>query len=239
MYNKLPGNDIDIQKQEQKANLGKMVEQLKVLLPDILNKSLPKEIISSGIILRICPSHFDQYNAYVPALQGQVSYYATCKTIQMILTSVVLSPKIKLHIQSIRVTTENDVQTIYPGSTKITVRWTTCPENCRHLFKDSNGFFSTSHARLGSHKWTKLDPNDLIHSQDSSSLTKTFTTLGQLTSTLIGLTKEHKKLERIICGIFIFELNDQNDKIRVHTIEDIDIIEKTQLENVENGLRIC
>lgn len=229
----------DRRNQERKANLGHMIEELKVLVPNILHKSLPKPIISKNIVLRICPTHFNEYNAYIPALKGQMSYYATCKAIQMVLTSVVLSPKVRLHIQSIRVTCENDPQTIYPNSTKIHIRWTTCSENCSHLSIDDSEFHSTSNARLGSHKWKKLDSQPFIQNEKNSNISKTMTTISQLTLALKGLTKESKKLERIISGIFIFELNSMNDEIIVHTIEDIDIIERTELLEINDGLRIC
>lgn len=228
----------DRRQQDRKANLGRMIEDLKILVPNILNKSLPKSIIANDIVLHICPTHFDEYNAYIPALKGQVSYYATCKTIQMILTSVVLNPKVRLHIQSIRASCDNDPQTIYPDSTKIFIRWTTCSENCPHLSIDTREFHSTSEARLGSHKWTKLDSERFVQKENSNTISKTMTTLGQLTSALKGLSKENKKLERVISGIFIFELNPMNDEIIVHTIEDIDIVEKSEFQ-IDDGLRIC
>ncbi|CUM66816.1 uncharacterized protein PRCAT00004500001 [Priceomyces carsonii] len=243
-------NGPDKKEQERKANLGSMVDELRVLIPNILNKSLPKSIISSGILLRIVPTHLEELNGYLPNIKGHVSYYATCKTLQLILTSVVLSPKVKLHIQKIKVSKDSDYKCIYPESTKIEVRWTTCLEGCAHLSQEDGkhksedtSYHSTSDAKLGSHSWSKVDPVKALKHNKSNNVTTTLpsltSTISHWTSGLIGLTKENKKLERIISGIFIFELNDDNNKIIVHTIEDVDVIEKTEAEDVDGELRIC
>lgn len=251
---KSPNNnshDINKIEQERKANLGAMVEEIKILVPNLLNKSLPKPVLSSNILLRICPTHFDEFNSFLPNLKGHVSYYATWKTIQLVLTSIVLSPKVKLHVQSVRVSHGTDVQAVYPDSTKIIVRWTTCSEGCDHLSPDQtkhaddlSNYHSTSDAKLGSHKWSKLDTLRFVKDyKDPSGISKALpsiaTTISQISTALVGLTKEGNKLERVISGIFIFELNQDNDKIVVHTIEDVELVERSETEDVDSGLRVC
>lgn len=242
--------------QERKANLGKILELLKELVPNILVKALPKEIISKDIMLRICPTHFEELNAYIPVLKGHVSYYATSKALQLILTSVVLNPKVKLHIQSVRVCPPSDeahqeFYGVYPNSAKIIIKWSSCPEGCSHLSisepdeeeeKIAN-HLSTSDAKLGTHSWSKVDTNKLFNSGKKAkgagkgpSITAT---LEHLVNSLIGLTREGGKLERTISGIFIFELNENNDKIIVHTIENIEVIEKRDPQNANSQLRVC
>lgn len=254
----LSSEDLKRNREEQlkKANLGSMTDELRVLIPNILNKSLPKAIVSNNVHLRICPTHFQEFNAYFPTLKGHVSYYTTCKTLQFILTSIILNPKVKLHIQSIKTNFNKgdlfpDMQSVHSNSTKIYVRWNTCLEGCYHLSpNETNGneegddisnYFSTSDAKLGSHKWSKLDAKKLVNNSKSStkSSQSVTTTLSHLTKGLIGLTKEHNKLERVISGIFMFELNEDNDKILVHTIEDVNVIEKTETEDVNGQLRVC
>lgn len=255
--------DTDPEEQQRKANLGSMIETLKDLIPNILTKSLPKSIISKDIYLRVCPTHTQELNMYVPVLKGHVPYYTTCKTLQFILTSIILNPKVKLHIQSIKASTKNgdqnlEPQALFPDTTKIHVRWVTCSEGCSHLSakdegsgidKGSSGsqnYLSTSDAKLGSHSWSQIDTRKLLHNPNSdtkgpnvSSSGSISSTVANLTSGLIGLTKESRKLERIISGIFIFELNPQNDSILVHTIEDVNIIEKTETQDVDGELRVC
>lgn len=242
-----PSHDINKKEQEKKANLGAMVDEVKLLVPHLLKQSLPKPVLSSNVLLRICPSHFDEFNSYLPNIKGHVSYYATWKTIQLVLTSIVLSPKVKLHILSLRVVHGSDPQAVYPDSTKIIVRWATCSEGCDHLLpgqSDATNYHSTSDAKLGSHKWSKLDTLRFVKDyKDPQGISKTLpsiaTTLSQISTALVGLTKEGKKLERVISGIFIFELSEDNDKIVVHTIEDVDLIERTETEDADSELRVC
>lgn len=243
------------EKQNKKANLGKLIEELKILLPNVLQKSLPKDIISKEILLRICPTYFEEFNAYLPALKGHVSYYTTLKTLQVVLTSVVLNPNVRLHLQNIKVLNPNEstreFQCVDPNSTKIYIRWTTCGEGCHHLHEqDSNTnddnprkYQSTSDARLGSHSWLEVDTSKFTqlanHKSDGGkSLPSLGKTITHLTTGLIGLVKEKNRLERVISGIFIFELNDDNSEIVVHTLENIDIIEKSDPQEL-TGLRIC
>lgn len=247
----------DSNEQSKKANLGSMIDEIKLIVPNIVNKSVPKEIVSSEVLLRICPTHFAEFNAYLPNIKGHVSYYTTCKTLQLILTSLVLNPKVKLHIQSIRTSkgtsssNENkpDYQCVFPDSTKIYVRWSTCAEGCFHLSTGesdrTDDFHSTSDAKLGSHSWSKLDTSKFFNSTDSvqtpesKTLPLIKTTISDVTTSLIGLTKEDRKLERVISGLFIFELNEDNSKIIVHTVEDVDVVERTEFEDLDDKLRVC
>lgn len=221
--------EIDKKELERKINVNKVVDQLREYVPDILETSLPKSIISKDIYLRICPSQFDEN--YLPKLNGLVTYYTTCKAIQLFLTSVMLSPKVKLHIQSIRVSHGPDPQCMFNDTTKIFLRWSTCPDGCSHL--DAQG---TSQAHLGTHKWSEEDTKKIFDNHKSLS-----TLVSKLPGTIMGLTKEPKKLERVISGLFIFELNEDNSKILVHTIENMEIIERFEPETQPNvnALRVC
>lgn len=252
--------DPDHNEQLKKANLGSMIEDLKEIVPNIVNKSISKDLISSEVLLRICPTHFAEFNAYLPNIKGHVSYYTTCKTLQLILTSIVVNPKVKLHIQSIRSSKgtgsfnddKPDYRCVFPDSTKIFLRWSTCAEGCFHLstgdIDRKDDFHSTSDAKLGSHSWSKLDASKFFNSTDSVPPTlvegsKTIpsikTTISEVTTSLIGLTKEERKFERVISGLFIFELNEDNSKIIVHTVEDVDVVERTEFENLDDKLRVC
>lgn len=226
---KFSDNSFNPQNQEKIVNLGKMTDQLQELIPNILNKSLPKSIISSDIMLRFIPTHVNE--SYLPSIKGHVSYYASLKAIQILTTAFILNPQVKLHIQSIKVIEEDsniDILCVYRKSTKIHVRWTTCNEGCYHL----NDSKSTSDAKLGSHTWSKVDTSR-VNFDDSFSLRN----LSKLSLGLVGLNKNQKQLERVVSGIFIFELNPENDKIIVHTIDDVNIIEN---ESEEVGdLKVC
>ncbi|RCK57634.1 hypothetical protein Cantr_06963 [Candida viswanathii] len=224
---------------QRKINLTHLVDALKAHVPDILETSLPKSIIARDIYLRICPSQVDE--TYVPKLSGQVTYYATCKAIQLFLTSVILSPKVKLHVQSVRVVegsgaagggggggggggpTGVDPQCMFEGTTKVYVRWSTCVHGCEHL--EEHG---TSEAHLGSHKWSEEDTKKIFDNQKGKSVSS-------IVSRLPGM------IMGVLSGLFIFELDEDNSKVLVHTIENMEIIERFEPKEQEdvNALRVC
>lgn len=215
------GDGSDPENQQKKANLGSMVEQLQELVPGMLTTSLPRTLLAPDIILRICPTHLGDVHPVFLNIKGHVSYYTVCKALQFALTSLVLHPKVELHIESIKVNPEEQVQGLYPNTTKIYIRFSTCSEGCHHLDQGKkNRFHSTSDAKLGSHSWS-MESSKLPKIGQSASITSIISQLAT------AFTKDEKDLERVISGIFIFELNDKNDQIIVHTIEDVNIVEKT------------
>lgn len=241
----------ELEEHQRILNLGSMTDRLKTLVPMLLQKSLPKALILPDVLLRICPTHFEQINSYLPNIKGHVSYYATCKATQLFLTSLVLNPRAHLHIELIRTSNFPDPNCVYTRSSKIFIRWSTCPEGCSHLsntntLSDSASLvddvsesdsFSTTNAKLGSHRWSSIDAVQVL-----ADLKRNWTIPGSISDLgkgIVGLKKDDSKLERIILGIFIFELNDQNDQVVVHTIDNLNIIERRTEENVGNKLRIC
>ena len=60
--------------------------------------------------------------------------------------------------------------------------------------------------------------------------------LADLGKGIVGLRKENERLERVISGIFIFELNESNDQILVHTVEDMDVVDRPY---EERELGVC
>lgn len=238
----LAGPDYNKDDQQKKTNLGNMMDQLKVAVPKILQESLPAELLLANVLLRICPSHFDGMNSYLPNIKGHVSYYATCKALRLFLTSLVLNPNTQLHIHLIRTSRFPEPNCVYGHSTKVYIRWTTCPEGCWHLSgspklvaeRDTYSGSSTANATLGSHRWSSIDAGKLLDKLDLNwSLTGALANLGK---GIVGLRKEEQLLERIISGIFIFELNEANDEILVHTIEDMDVVERPE---EERELGVC
>lgn len=244
---------------EQIANLGSMIDELKIAMPLLLSESLSPSLLSNDILLRMCPTLFDEFNYYLPKIKGHTSYFATFKTIQWILSSFVLNPRVMIHIHSIRTSSEPDPQAVYPNSTKIYVRWKTCSADCHHLSKHKpepggtgsnpssiQSFHSTSDAKLGTHRWSQhagpnifLFDNAAASGKSSSSFHAIPQTVLYLTKALAGLKRDDRKIERVISGIFIFELNLSHTEIVAHTIENIDWLERGDSESVTGGLRVC
>lgn len=219
-------NGVDPEEQRKLSNLGETIDDIRNFVPSMLQKLIPKDKLLPNIMLRICPSHLERVESYLPNIKGHVSYYATCKALQLFLTSFVLNPLVKLHVESIRTSKFPEPNCLYAHTTKVYVRWTTCPEGCMHLVGDN----STAQAKLGSHLWLGIDPEKVVKEH------KSWTTLvADLTKAITG-KKDGLRFERMILGIFIFELSEDNSQILVHTIEDMNIVERK--EEVSK-LRVC
>lgn len=190
--------------QQRRANLGKMVEQLRERVPQLLHELIPKLMVSQEVVLKIHP-----HGNHLPKFSGHVPYYATCKALQLVMMLVVLNSHAEIHIQSMKVTNDDSPTTECPGSTKICVRWSSCPPRCFHLAGEA-----TLAAKLGAFTWKDVDMTRNVG-------------LGALR----GLAS-HANVERVLCGIFVFELNRDCDQIVVHSIEDVDTIEEEEVQVV-------
>lgn len=130
-------------------------------------------------------------------------------------------------------------------TTKVKIKWRTCYSGCDHL-QDTQ----TTDAKWGSYSldhfdWTKFlkSPNPL----QTLSLLEAKKTIEGIAKTLDPLksinqdangsssTADNKKnVGRILTGIFIFELDAENEHIMVFTIDNMEILESKQT-NFVNG----
>lgn len=195
---------------DKKANLGEMVEILKHRTPRLLRDSFPEEIILPNIILRVLPSRHSQLRALIPKIDTRKKYFAAVSTIQTIVTSTVLSSSAKLHILSLRVTTDPDYLCVSRDANKIHIRWTTADS-----FQPEE----------------KHEPRKMLDFSDFSAASPT--------KVLMGFAKDSNAPERVLLGIFVFELNEDNNVIVAHTIEDVELIERKEPEGVDPKLRVC
>ncbi|KAG7811163.1 hypothetical protein KL921_002791 [Ogataea angusta] len=206
----------------RKANLGTIIQMLQLKVPHLLQHNLPQEFLSQDIVLRLLPAQ----RPHIPVIRGVLLYNTTFKTLQLLVTSFFLNPEAKLHITHMNIkearqslsntdlvnlSINNNLldfeesPELSPYTTKITIKWRTCLNGCLHLHDNK-----TADARLGAYN---LDTNSLLH----------------LKLPLQNLTKlNDNSIERVLTGIFVFELTDKNDKIAVHTIDDCEIIENEQ-----------
>lgn len=220
----------------RKANLGTMIQMLQLRVPEMLQHLIPEAYVSKSIVLRVLPHLLTG----IPPLKGYLLYSTTLKAFQMALTSFYLDPKTKMHISSIKVDEPtsslssdelvnlsiNDTivehakasqksQVVSHYTTKVIVKWRTCLRNCPHLKEHGKPVEKSN--------FDKLDFSKLLPS-------------GKLPSTLI-YEMEKKVLpeflrrgskdsgEKVITGVFVFELTAQNDRIAVLTIDNCDILE--------------
>lgn len=239
---------IDKKYLERKANLGTMVQMLQIKVPNLLTKIIPCEFMSKDIIMRILPNKFPQ----IPTIKGPVLYTSTLKAIQKLVLLFYLNPESKIHITNLKIieptnsmssaelinlsidenvienghVDENravegspkQAQDVSKYTTKIKIKWRTCYSGCAHL-QDKD----TTDAKLGSYSldhfdWTKLlkSPNPL---QTLEGLAKNFDPTAS-NDTSVG---------RVLTGVFIFELDANNEKISVFTIDNMEILESKEI----------
>lgn len=152
---------------------------------------------------------------------------------------------------------------LFPWTYKIIVKWSTCSESCDHLVNDSgsvsnsnsqtaqdyNSKFGTANAKLGKYavsnkicnekEYEKLNfsnLNDTLNGLFVRKLNYLNKSLSPSQSSLFDNNGNNGDFERVISGIFIFELGLNNDRILVHSVEDIEIIDRKCHEEDLNNL---
>lgn len=160
-------NDREFIENEQKkaANLGSMIEYLKLIIPESLNTVPDQSKLDENIQLRV-----SQTITTVPIIKGKLSYLTSLKATQLIFKNFVLNSNTKFHILKNEVNYSNKFGILGNGITKIIIHWKTCDENCIDL-KDVSVEFKN----------------------------------------------------KVLFGIYVFELNEMNDKILVHNVENVEI----------------
>ncbi|SMN18667.1 similar to Saccharomyces cerevisiae YGR053C Putative protein of unknown function [Maudiozyma saulgeensis] len=227
------------------ANLGKITDYLiKDGVPNLLVENYNDKYISDSVKLRLFPSL-----GYIPIISGRTKFNGSMNALRLILSTFILGHDIKhLHIHSIKNSTSEDspnTHAYYKNSQKIIVKWSTCsPEEKCHHIKDRNTGIQAHHRIRDENNSTKeynhkhvldyiLQPsNDKLN---SANIEKEYKNI---------LFKKHNSegepISRVLQGLFIFELSDDNSEIEVHTIEDIELIDyKKKMKEHTPHFAIC
>lgn len=203
----------------RKVNLGSMVEFIRDYVPVALTQLPDHDRLSDDITLRVAPT----VHPNVPMIKGHMSYVTSLKATQLIFTTFLLHPQTQLHITDLEVDEEGKthIYGLIPGSTKIIVKWTTCPGGCHHI----KGATPATEA----HQPVQAKSDGDARRFD----------IGGVLGTLFGSSKplssgETSKEIRVIFGIFVFELNHNCDKILVHNLENLDMLDKEDYNQLGN-----
>ena len=230
----------------RKANLGTLIQMLQLKVPHLLTETIPHDIVSDDIILRLLPNQFPNF----PTIKGYLMCVSTIKTIQKLLHLFYLNPDTQIHINNMKVieptnsisseelinlsiadnVIENEHSNIEGegvGSsprqdfskytTKIKIKWRTCCPGCSHL-QDKE----TTDAKLGTYRLDHFDWAKLLKSSNPL-------------KTLEGFAKnldpagDDASVGRMLTGVFIFELDAKNEHIKVFTIDNMEIIESKEV----------
>lgn len=120
-------------------------------------------------------------------------------------------------------------------TTKIKIKWRTCFSGCIHL-QDKE----TTNAKWGSYSLDHFDWTKLLKSSNplqTLSLLEAKKTLEGFAKQLDPLSNSNGKLDdrsgivgRVLTGIFIFELDAENEKIVAFTIDNMEILESKEMD---------
>ncbi|SCU79023.1 LAME_0A06876g1_1 [Lachancea meyersii CBS 8951] len=230
------------------ANLGDMTEYLSSeAIPHLLNKPMCSERLDPQISLRLFPTNY----AYLPRVHGLASYRNAMSLLTSIVRSFVLHQNCSLHVtgvETISGISKGQRYNMITGNDKIVIHWRSCRSEGENLDSET-GFFPQA----------KLKDLDSVKSSSGSTTETTDTTTASSDRELLNhlLNSSHKALRglnphpatilseltsqlrypRIIHGLFIFELNHDNTKVLVHTIDNVEISGKRKKQ--ETGALAC
>lgn len=260
---KMEDDKIDTKLLTRKANLGTIIQMLQLKVPDMLTDLLPQEFVSDKVILKILPNHFPNlpifkgylmYSSTLKAIQKiLLLFYLNPESKIHISNIKVIEPTNSMSSDElINLTLNNNVlesstlskQDTSQYTTKIKIKWRTCYSGCTHIHDTQ-----TTDAKWGSYSidhfdWTKLlkSPNPL----QTLSLLEAKKTIEGLAKTLDPLAKikenhhansgNKSAVGRILTGVFVFELDAENEHIMVFTIDNMEILESKETDFINGCL---
>lgn len=243
-------------KQDRLINANYLLEKLRSQVPELLQQSLSLELISKSVILRICPHTHPyipvikgQYGYFAAhkAIRMVVTNFLLNANVKLHILSIniqepsheVNSDKlgqkgfeqqlidaIPIFNESLLNFPKSKSNGVFDWTYKIVVKWRTCTEDCEHLVTGGSKYHDTTEANLGSYNITKFDESiykKIKFSDLNNTVNGIFTAKSNEES---GQVSGYSSGERVISGIFVFELTLDNKKILVQSLEDVEIVEK-------------
>ncbi|GCE97327.1 hypothetical protein ZYGM_004882 [Zygosaccharomyces mellis] len=199
---------------ERHSNLGHITTYLTAEgVPNLLQRSLLNEYLDDHISLRLLPTT----HPYIPVLQGKGKYRASMNAVRLLATKFVLQDKAKLKIDKV-ITVLRGEKTNYnciTSNDKLVIKWRSCEEG--------DGSVGTCEKDVNLGKVRNVGEVDTSSPIISHILNPT---KHELTSE-IDYTQQ---LLRLIRGIFIFEFNEDNSCILVHTIDNVEMVDFDKIQ---------
>ncbi|CCD24726.1 Mco32p NDAI_0D04120 [Naumovozyma dairenensis CBS 421] len=227
------------------ANLGTITKYLTVGgIPNLLQKSIDDKYLCEDVQLRLLPTIYP----YIPTIHGRSKYNASLNAIRLIVRNFILSEKCRLHILSVQTvlsksTLEKNANFKFiTNHDKLIVKWQTClsEDDCKtHKLENMKSTkLAGKNAAADDDESTShivdyiLDPskgqlNENIvskHFQDINLSVAEDKEDGEASGEREIKEQKPKKISKLLKGIQIFEFNEDNTKIQVHTFENIEMI---------------
>ncbi|KAI8383603.1 uncharacterized protein HLK63_K04169 [Nakaseomyces glabratus] len=239
------------------VNYGQMTDYLREKgVPLLLQENLKEETLDDAIVLRLLPST----HPYIPNLHGILQYKTSMNAIRLIMRKFVLEENSRLKVLSSRRIRGDDDQIKYQcnispyltNHDKLLIRWQSClPQTAGTVEPDEEDM----------NKTISFSSNDVLRTQTSSGESpildyilqkpaKTISTLapnvlskhitlGNRISAMNNDDSLDNEYTRIVNGTFVFEFNEDNSKILVHTIENVELIDYERKINVPKNAFAC
>lgn len=213
----------------RRTNLGQISEYLlREGVPNLLQTSFQDSYLDEQIKLRFLPTT----HPYFPVLQGKTKYKASLNAIRLISNKLILKKDCQLHINSATTLLREEMNRRYnclTGNDKLVVKWQSCTPHETVKHHSDQGKVSSIPQNLLTdtappilkyilHPTGKPLPQEMISNQES-------------------LVADNDGINRVVKGIFVFEFNEDNSKISVHTFEDIEMIDFNK--KIESGALAC
>ncbi|SCU90758.1 LANO_0D09846g1_1 [Lachancea nothofagi CBS 11611] len=225
------------------ANLGAMTEYLSSeAVPHMLSRTIKTEKLDPQIKLRLLPTQ----HPYLPSIQGPTKYKHSITAIGLIIRSFVLHGNAILHVTGVETITGVSKSQRYntiTGNDKIVIHWHSCDAdgyyhaNSGNSTSQANLLFSNAKDNINLKRETDSLPyGDLLQYIMNPSLGLSRDTINEQTKSLDDYRQQEGN-SRSIHGYFIFELNCDNTKILVHTIDNVEMLDKPKKQ--ETGALAC
>lgn len=228
----------------RRTNLGEITEYLiNDGVPNFLQRSIKDSYLDEHIKLRLLPTT----HPYMPILQGRTKYKASLNAIRLITNNLILKKKCLLHINSVTTLLKDKEESLLKAkhyncitqNDKLVIKWQSCSLDEGYNHAIDNGKV-TSIPELNLSNGSPPPVIDYILHPS----TKPFS--GEMVSAHIdhhdasAQRNPNNSVSRIVKGIFIFEFNEENTQIVVHTIENVEMIDfDKKIETGDTGALAC
>lgn len=192
------------------SNLGKITTYLVTEgVPKLLQRPLSNDYLDEHIKLRLLPST----HPYLPVLHGKSKYRASMNAVRLLATKFVLQDKARLKVDNV-ITMMKDQKTKYNCITpndKLVIKW----QSCNEQEGEDGGNCEENSATEKVHNVREVEPSSLVIDH----------ILNPTKNKLTSEVSHTRQFPRLVRGIFIFEFNQDNSSILVHTIDSVEMVD--------------
>lgn len=242
-------------KDPNSTNLGEIADYLKTRgVPSLLQENIKDNYLDDCIILRLLPSA----HPYIPNLHGLIQYKASMNAMRVIMRKFILEDTSRIKILSSKKISgdhgekfrqQYNLSPYLTTNDKLLVKWQSClPQNANPIEPEDENFNKTftfsSNDSLGQKKGSPildyiLQKTPKVDNNLAPGLISQHITIGNKLNSMNNDESIDNEYTRIVNGLFVFEMNEDNTKITVHTIENVELIDYERRVSLPKGAFAC